>query len=116
MHTEDTPDTPQTEGQTIPPEEQIIPSGGGPILGQEATQGVHEQGGGEAPSESASKAPTEAPTPEGQTQGSQDTAQEPMGAAAGQAKSLAQQNPNPIALAAVFIAGIVIGRMASRWG
>lgn len=98
MHTEETPDTPQTEGQTIPPEEQIIPSGGGPILGQEATEEVHEQGGGEA-----------LPTPEGQTQ-------KPMGAPAEQAKSLAQQNPNPIALAAAFIAGIVIGRMASRWG
>lgn len=97
MHTEETPDTPQTEGQTIPPEEQIIPSGGGPILGQETTQEVHGQGGGEAP------------TPEGQTQ-------EPMGAPAEQAKSLAQRGPNPIALAAAFVAGIVIGRMASRWG
>lgn len=115
MHTEETPDTPQTEGQTIPPEEQIIPSGGGPILGQEATQGVHEQGGGEAPSESSSQAPT----PEGQTQGTEDSqskTQEPMAAATEQAKSLAQQNPNPIALAAAFVAGIVIGRMASRWG
>lgn len=103
MPTEETPDTPQTEGQTIPPEEQIIPSGGGPILGQEATQGVHEQGGGGAPSESS----TQAPTPEGQTEGTQGQTQ---------AKSLAQQNPNPIALAAAFVAGIVIGRMASRWG
>jgi hypothetical protein len=107
MHSEETPDTPQTEGQTIPPEEQIIPSGGGPILGQEATQGVHEPGGGEAPTETS----TEPPTPEGQTQ---DKAQEPMAAAAEQAKSLAQQSPNPIALAAAFVAGIVIGRMASH--
>lgn len=90
MPTEETPDNPQTEGQTIPPEEQIIPSGGGPILGQEAAQEVHEQGGGEPPTE--------------------------MGAAAEQAKSLAQQNPNPIALAGAFIAGIVIGRMVSRRG
>jgi hypothetical protein len=102
MPTEETPDTPQTEGQTIPPEEQIIPSGGGPILGQEATEEVHEPGGGEAP------------TPEGQTEGVEGEAQQPMGAAAEQAKSLAQQNPNPIALAAAFVAGIVIGRMASR--
>jgi hypothetical protein len=116
MHTEETPDTPQTEGQTIPPEEQIIPSGGGPILGQEATEGVHEQGGGEAPTESSSQASDSAPTPEGQTEGVEGEAQQPMAAATGQAKSLAQQNPNPIALAGAFVAGIVIGRMASRWG
>jgi hypothetical protein len=38
------------------------------------------------------------PQTEGQTQG----------------QSLAQQNPNPIMIAAAFVGGVVIGRIASR--
>jgi hypothetical protein len=87
MHPQETPNEPQTEGQIIPPEEQIIPSGGG-------TMPPPEVGPGGDQSESEA-------TPE------------PM-AAAGQAQSLARSNPMPIGLAVAFVAGVVVGRIASR--
>ncbi|MDQ3725811.1 MAG: pre-rRNA-processing TSR2 family protein [Actinomycetota bacterium] len=89
MHPADPPNDTPTEGQIVPPEEQIIPSGGGPILGQEATEAVQEESGGEE---------------------SQDKAEELKG----QAQSLAREKPMPIALAAAFVAGVVVGRIASR--
>lgn len=81
MHSEEPPNTPPTEGQTVPPEEQILPTGGI----------VQEQ---EEPSQAP---PTDAPP-----------------SAASQAQSLAQENPMPIALAAAFVAGVVVGRILSR--
>jgi hypothetical protein len=83
MHSGETPDTPPTEGQTIPPEEQIIPTAG---LGQE-----DEQTQGEEPQ--------------------QEKQTENVG---GQAQSLARANPTPIGLAVAFVAGVVVGRIASR--
>ena len=83
MQPDETPDAPPTEGQTIPPEEQIIPTAG---LVQE-----DEQTQGEEP-----------------TQGGQG------GGMGGQAQSLARANPMPIGLAVAFVAGVVVGRIASR--
>jgi len=77
-----TPDeTPRNDSPAIPPQEQILPTGG---LAQEdePTQG------GAAP--------------------------ESVGAAAQQAQSLAREKPVPIALAGAFVAGVVVGRIASR--
>ena len=90
MHPEEPPNTPPTEGQTIPPEEQILPSGG-LVQEDEQTQGD-----------------------EGLADKVKEAAPESMGAAAGQAQSLARENPTPIALAGAFVAGVVIGRMLSR--
>jgi hypothetical protein len=89
MPPDETPDTPQTEGQTIPPEEQIIPTAG---LVQEDEQTQEAPSGGQ-------------PSQDEQGQGS---------GMAGQAQSLARENPAPLALAAAFVAGIVVGRIASR--
>jgi len=57
--------------------------------------------------EAASEAEEAAPEPK-------HAAPDPVGAAAGQAQSLAQENPMPIALAAAFVAGVVVGRIFSR--
>lgn len=105
MQPGDTPNDTPTEGQIVPPEEQIIPSGGGPILGQEATDAVQEQGGGEAQEESGAQ---------GKAEEMKSQAGEKAEEFTQQAQSLAQQKPMPIALAAAFVAGIVIGRIASR--
>jgi hypothetical protein len=86
--------TPPTEGQIVPPEEQILPTGGGTMPPPEAE--VEE-----AASESEEAEPKQ-------------SAPDPIGAAAGQAQSLAQENPMPIALAAAFVAGVVVGRILSR--
>jgi hypothetical protein len=95
MHAEEPPNTPPTEGQTIPPEEQIIPTAG-LVQDDEQPQGEEKA--------------------QGMADKVKEAAPESMSAATDQAKSLAQQNPTPIVLAATFVAGIVIGRMASRWG
>ena len=87
MQPDETPDAPPTEGQTIPPEEQIIPTAG-LVQEDEQTQGE--------PSRSE-------PNQGGQGGG--------MGE---QAQSLARENPAPLALAVAFVAGIVVGRIASR--
>jgi len=80
----------ETPGKIVPPEEQILPSGGGTMPAPEARV-TAEQGEGEA-------------------------APEPVAAAAGQAQSLAGANPVPIGLAVSFVAGVVVGRIASRRG
>jgi hypothetical protein len=85
MQPDETPDAPPTEGQTIPPEEQIIPTAG---LVQEDEQ-VHDES----------------------TQGDQGGQSGGMGQ---QAQSLARANPMPIGLAVAFVAGVVFGRIASR--
>jgi F0F1-type ATP synthase assembly protein I len=99
MHPEDTPDAPPTEGQTIPPEEQIIPTAG-LVQEDEQTQGSEQGQGDEQAQGMADKVKEAAP--------------ESAGAAAQQAQSLAQERPVPIALAGAFIAGVVVGRIASR--
>lgn len=83
MHPQEPQNTPPTEGQTVPPEEQIIPTAG---LVQEDEQ----------------------------TQGEQAQSDDRSDNVAGQAQSLAAANPAPIALAVAFVAGIVVGRIASR--
>jgi hypothetical protein len=110
MHPADAPNDPPTEGQIVPPEEQIIPSGGGPILGQEATDAVQESGGEEP--EQGGGEPEQ--SDEGMADKVKEAAPESFTAAAGQAQSLAKEKPMPIALAAAFVAGIVVGRIASR--
>lgn len=84
MQRDETPDAPPTEGQTIPPEEQIIPTAG-LVQEDEPSQGEPSQGD--------------------QGQG---------GGMGGQAQSLARANPMPIGLAVAFVAGVVFGRIASR--
>jgi ElaB/YqjD/DUF883 family membrane-anchored ribosome-binding protein len=83
MHAEEPQSAPPTEGQTIPPEEQIIPTAG---LVQEDEQ----------------------------TQGEQAQSEDRTENVAGQAQSLASSNPMPIGLAVAFVAGVVVGRIASR--
>lgn len=51
------------------------------------------------------------PPPEAEVQ---EAATESASGAAGQAQSLARENPMPIALAGAFIAGVVFGRIFSR--
>jgi hypothetical protein len=90
------PQAPPTEGQIVPPEEQILPTGGGTMPPPEAEV-----------EEAASEAEEAAPE-------SKQAVPDPIGAAAGQAQSLARENPMPIALAAAFVAGVVVGRIFSR--
>lgn len=98
MHPEETPDTPPTEGQIVPPEEQILPSGGGTMPAPEADVTDEQDGAeGQETAENAKEAPSES-----------------VGAAAQQAQSLARANPVPIGLAISFVAGVVVGRIASR--
>jgi hypothetical protein len=97
MHPEETPSTPPTEGQTVPPEEQILPSGGGTMPAPEA-EVTGEQGG------------------DADDQGLAEKAKEAAPEAAQQAQSLARANPVPIGLAISFVAGVVVGRIASRRG
>ena len=104
MSAEETPETPPTEGQIVPPEEQILPSGGGAMPAPEASVAA-EQGEGEAHGTDE---------PQGMADRAKEAAPEPVAAAAGQAQSLARANPMPIALAASFVAGVVVGRIASR--
>jgi F0F1-type ATP synthase assembly protein I len=96
MHSEETPSTPPTEGQTVPPEEQIIPTAG-LVQEDEQTQGE------EQPQED-----------DGMAGKVKEAAPESAGAAAQQAQSLARANPMPIGLAIAFVAGVVVGRIASR--
>jgi len=96
MDQEETPDTPPTEGQTVPPEEQIVPTAG---LVQE-----DEKAQDEAP----------AKDDQGVADKVKEAAPESPGEAAAQAQSLARENPMPIALAAAFVAGVVVGRIFSR--
>jgi hypothetical protein len=98
MNPEESPNTPQTEGQSVPPEEQILPTGG---LVQEDEQTQDE------PPQPEEKAQQEEQAPHGDAQ--QDQAPPIQ-----QAQSLARANPMPIALAASFVAGVVVGRIASR--
>ena len=85
MHSEEPQSTPPpTEGQTVPPEEQIIPTAG---LVQE-----DEQTRGEEQAQQGDQAEN----------------------ITGQAQSLARANPMPIGLAVAFVAGVVVGRIASR--
>jgi hypothetical protein len=95
MHPQEPQNTPPTEGQTIPPEEQIIPTAG---LVQEDEQTQEDQ----------------SKSDEGMADKVKEAAPESVGAAAGQAQSLARSNPMPIGLAVAFVAGIVVGRIASR--
>ena len=102
MNPADTPNDTPTEGQIVPPEEQILPSGGGAmpapeasVTGEPASDEQSEQGGGE-------------------DQGLADKAKEAAPEAAQQAQSLARANPVPIGLAISFVAGVVVGRIASR--
>ena len=99
MHSEEPQPAPPTEGQTIPPEEQIIPTAG---LAQEDEQTQEVQPQGEQ---------TEA---QGMADKVKEAAPESAGEAAQQAQSLARENPMPIALAAAFVAGVVVGRIFSR--
>jgi hypothetical protein len=78
------PQAPPTEDQIVPPEEQILPTGGGTMP------------------------PPEAEVEEG------PAAPDPVAGATGQAQSLAQENPMPLALAGAFLAGLVVGRILSR--
>jgi hypothetical protein len=96
MHSEEPQNTPQTEGQTIPPEEQIIPTAG--LVQEDEQTQSDEQSQGE----------------EGMADKVKEAAPESVGAAAGQAQSLARANPMPIGLAVAFVAGVVVGRIASR--
>jgi ElaB/YqjD/DUF883 family membrane-anchored ribosome-binding protein len=115
MHPADTPNDPPTEGQIIPPEEQILPSGGGPILGQEATEAVQEESGGEESQDKAEELKGQATEKaEEMADKVKEAAPESMGQAASQAQSLARANPMPIGLAVAFVAGVVVGRIASR--
>jgi hypothetical protein len=98
MHQED-PQAPPTEGQIVPPEEQILPTGGGTMPPPEAE--VEEPAPGEA-------------APEEEAPGAKRAPPDPAGAPAAQAQSLARENPMPIALAAAFVAGVVVGRIFSR--
>ncbi|HEV2790632.1 MAG TPA: hypothetical protein VGV69_04970 [Solirubrobacterales bacterium] len=118
-----------TEGQTVPPEEETVPSGGGTIPAQEQ---ILPSGGGSMPAPEAQT--QDEPAQEGGgSQGKaeemkgqaaekaaemadkvKEAAPESMGAAAGQAQSLAREKPVPIALAGAFVAGVVVGRIASR--
>lgn len=101
MHSEEPQSTPPpTEGQTVPPEEQIIPTAG---LVQEDEQTQGDQGD----QQDQGKA-------EGMADKVKEAAPESVGAAAGQAQSLARANPMPIGLAVAFVAGVVVGRIASR--
>jgi hypothetical protein len=107
------PQAPPTEGQIVPPEEQILPTGGGtmpppeqPVAGGDQVQ-TDEQTQDEPPQESEGKAEEVA----GKLK---EAAPEAVSAAAGGAQSLASQNRTPIALAAVFAAGVVVGRLISR--
>ena len=95
MHPQEPQNTPPTEGQTIPPEEQIIPTAG-LVQEDEQTQGEQSQ------------------SDEGMADKVKEAAPESVGTAAGQAQSLARSNPMPIGLAVAFVAGIVVGRIASR--
>ncbi|HWT90811.1 MAG TPA: hypothetical protein VN179_06815 [Solirubrobacterales bacterium] len=89
---------PSTEGQTVPPGEETVPSGG-LVQEDEQTRG-DQQEQGEDDQGIADKVKEAAP--------------EAAGAAAQQAQSLAREKPVPIALAGAFIAGVVVGRIASR--
>jgi hypothetical protein len=100
MNSADTPNDTPTEGQIVPPEEQILPSGGGAMPAPEASvtgeQGGSEDQGGD------------------EDQGLAEKAQEAAPEAAQQAQSLARANPTPILLAISFVAGVVVARIASR--
>jgi hypothetical protein len=100
MHPEETPSTPPTEGQIVPPEEQILPSGGGTMPAPEAD--VTDEQREDEDQGMAGKAKEAAP--------------DSVGDAAQQAQSLARANPTPILLAVSFVAGVVVGRIASRRG
>jgi hypothetical protein len=83
MNSAETPNDTPTEGPIVPPEEQILPSGGGAM-----------------------------PAPEASVSGEQEAAPEP----AQQPQSPARANPTPILLAVSFVAGVVVGRIASKRG
>lgn len=98
MQPDETPDASPTEGQTIPPEEQIIPTAG---LVQEDEQ--------------TSGPPIGQPTSDESTSSEQSHDDQGQGGGMGQqAQSLARANPMPIGLAVAFVAGVVFGRIASR--
>ena len=99
MHSEEPQPAPPTEGQTIPPEEQIIPTAG-LVQEDEQTQ------------DSAADEQTQ--DDRGMADKVKEAAPESAGEAAQQAQSLARENPMPIALAAAFVAGVVAGRIFSR--
>jgi len=90
VHSEETPDVPPTEGETVPPGEPTVPSTG-QVQEDEQTQG-DDRAQGKA-EEMADKVKEAAPE---------------------QMQSLAREKPMPIALAAAFVAGVVVGRIASR--
>lgn len=104
MQPDQTPDAPPTEGQTIPPEEQIIPTAG---LVQEDEQTSGPPIGQPTSDESTSSEQSQGESTQGD-QGGQG------GGVGQQAQSLARANPMPIGLAVAFVAGVVFGRIASR--
>jgi F0F1-type ATP synthase assembly protein I len=106
MHPEEPQNAPPTEGQTIPPEEQIIPTAG-LVQEDEQTQGEDQGKAEEMKTQATDKA-------EEMADKVKEAAPESVGAAAGQEQSLARANPMPIALAVAFVAGVVFGRIASR--
>jgi ElaB/YqjD/DUF883 family membrane-anchored ribosome-binding protein len=108
MHPQEPQNTPPTEGQTIPPEEQIIPTAGLVQEDEQTQLGEESQGKAE---ELKSQATEKA---EEMADKVKEAAPESVGAAAGQAQSLARSNPMPIGLAVAFVAGVVVGRIASR--
>jgi ElaB/YqjD/DUF883 family membrane-anchored ribosome-binding protein len=115
MHSEEPQSTPPpTEGQTVPPEEQIIPTAG-LVQEDEQTQGGEESQGGEQAQGKAEEMKSQATDKaEEMADKVKEAAPESVGAAAGQAQSLARANPMPIGLAVAFVAGVVVGRIASR--
>jgi hypothetical protein len=108
MHPADTPNETPTEGQIVPPEEQILPSGGGAMPAPEASV-TDEPSGDVAGDQGGDEAP-------GMAEKAKEAAPESVGEAAQQAQSLARANPVPIGLAISFVAGVIVGRIASRRG
>jgi ElaB/YqjD/DUF883 family membrane-anchored ribosome-binding protein len=114
MHSEEPQSTPPpTEGQTVPPEEQIIPTAG-LVQEDEQTQGSESQGGEQSQGKAEEMKSQAADKAEEMADKVKEAAPESVGAAAGQAQSLARANPMPVGLAVAFVAGVVVGRIASR--
>jgi hypothetical protein len=104
--------TPPTEGQTVPPGEETVPSGGGPIPPQE--QILPSGGLVQEDEQTQGDQQEQGEDDQGLADKVKEAAPEAAGAAAQQAQSLAREKPVPIALAGAFIAGVVVGRIASR--